>query len=387
MSVLSFLVNLVSLYLFHGIKKHDHDDKKQAIKSNDCHHSHSAKTGSGFDCDHTHGSNEKAEELGSGKQISEMTRDELNWLIKTESMNSSHKSLQIQSNKSTFLARKSEKKELSVTVNDPSEQAKDNNKLIMETPKPKKSGKKLRKKLLAESDISERMLRTVKSGLEKTSNGLLSVIHLSEQIIINSKKVLSSKKKSSYEVIKIEDDSKKTLVNKFEENELDGINSQVSINCVKQSNCKISVDCHKERVLVESHKKESCCAHEHVQNVEQSECEFLEDSDEEEEECGSHGMSCHSHDLNFTGMLIHLLGDVISSLCVVISSIVVVKYNWVYLDTICSIVICIAIIISTIPLNYMIFKKMTNAFVVTTKEKKYILETHDKVIQRLNNPR
>ena len=44
MSVISFLVNLVSLYLFHGIKKHDHShshkDAHKHSHKNPCSHSH-----------------------------------------------------------------------------------------------------------------------------------------------------------------------------------------------------------------------------------------------------------------------------------------------------------------------------------------------------------
>ena len=106
---------------------------------------------------------------------------------------------------------------------------------------------------------------------------------------------------------------------------------------------------------------------------------FFETNHEENSHIGHIGQ-CTSHDLNFTGMLIHLLGDVISSLCVIISSIIVVEYDWVYFDTICSIIICIAIILSTVPLNYMIFKKMVNAFSISIKEKRYVLKTIADVI-------
>ena len=47
MSILSFLVNLVSLYLFHGTKKHDHGNNesksKKKGKSHGCNHSHSSE--------------------------------------------------------------------------------------------------------------------------------------------------------------------------------------------------------------------------------------------------------------------------------------------------------------------------------------------------------
>ena len=255
--------------------------------------------------------------------------------------------MQYTSSKSTHIARKSNVIQSDV-VNE------NQNKNSMNSQTNFKKNKLFNQKQLSENQISEKMFRTVKNGLNKTSEGLLSVILIGNKIISSSKKALSNNKTTSNINLNMEDESKKTLVSK--KNDLSDIKSEYSI-------------------------KVDCCDHEssnHKTNDSESESgsheeSTLEDIDDDTEcDAGTIG-HCHSHDLNFTGMLIHLLGDVVGSLCVIISSIVVVKYNWVYFDTICSIIICIAIIISTIPLNYMIFKKMVNAFSITVKEQKYVL--------------
>ena len=78
-------------------------------------------------------------------------------------------------------------------------------------------------------------------------------------------------------------------------------------------------------------------------------------------------------------MMIHLIGDVVSSLGVLLSSILVVKYNWVYIDTIVSILICFLIFGSTLPLNIAIFKKLKRAFSVTPAEEQYVVFVVQKV--------
>jgi hypothetical protein len=251
-------------------------------------------------------------------------------------------------------------------------------------------------KELSRTDMSEKMFRTVKSGLDKTSQGLLSVILIGNKIIDTSKKALS-KDDSSKIKISIEDETKKNLVSpkkcKKEIESSDLIHEKTnSINCTKKSSMSnepestLEDNCHNHHHhhhhhdhSHHHHEHDHCSKHTDRIDLNQSESCLEDCGDEDECETGNIGY-CRSHDLNFTGMLIHLLGDVISSLCVVISSIVVVNFGWVYFDTVCSIVICIAIIISTIPLNYMIFKKMSNAFSVTTKEQKYILSKLNEVI-------
>lgn len=233
-----------------------------------------------------------------------------------------------------------------------------NNKLVT------KKEKKFSYRKLSQNDVGEQVFKSVKKGLDNTSKGLLSMILIGNKIIDSSKKVL--KKQNSPEIkISIEDESRENLVSDL--NTHQDIESQIEF---PESKCKekslVSV---KESLHETSEVSSKIC----TETFDISELEDLSD-EEEEGGCDSGGIGyCRSHDLNFTGMFIHLIGDVISSLCVIVSSIVVVNFGWLYFDTICSIIICIFIILSTVPLNYMIFKKMANAFSVTAKEQKYIL--------------
>lgn len=226
-----------------------------------------------------------------------------------------------------------------------------------------KKEKKFSYRKLSQTDVGEQVFKSVKKGLDHTSKGLLSMILIGNKIIDSSKKVL--KKQNSPEIkISIEDESRENLVSDL--NTHQDIESQIES---PESKCKekslVSV---KESLHEISEVSSKVCS----QTLDISELDDL--SDDEEGGCDSGGIGyCRSHDLNFTGMFIHLIGDVISSLCVIVSSIVVVNFGWLYFDTVCSIIICIFIILSTVPLNYMIFKKMANAFSVTAKEQKYIL--------------
>lgn len=73
MSILSFLVNLLSLYLFHGVKKKDKNQSevKQVKRSLDCGHSHQQKAHSHSNCKHLmrHGSTEKIVKFVGGENI------------------------------------------------------------------------------------------------------------------------------------------------------------------------------------------------------------------------------------------------------------------------------------------------------------------------------
>ena len=251
---------------------------------------------------------------------------------------------------------------------------------------------------LSKNEQSENMLNTVKSSLDITSKGLLSVFILGDKIIENSKKALSTKKDLSLQNMNFQDEDREAMLHDRDtdqsvdlENPLPGNccpnYSENKINCFKNSegsfnkqNFESIRSCSQNYPHGTKFKNsEDNRSHDHCKSHNHSNGSLLEDI-EEEKICTTGNIGhCHSHDMNFTGMLIHLLGDVISSLCVVISSIIVVNYNWVYFDTICSIVICVAIILSTLPLNYAIFKKMKNAFAVTKAEETYIRKKIEEV--------
>lgn len=359
MSILSFLVNLVSLYLFHGIKKHDHSHKahKHTHNHHDCESEH-LETLSCHDHSHEHIDHHTPKNTSlSMIHIDNQCKNHCNHNHNKEH----HKILDKPSMTSEI---KYSLKNTSISPIDASQN------IQSSTNKPSKKShckeKIFNQKKLNNNQTSEKIMKGVKSSLDITSKGLLSVFLIGDKIIESSKNALSSKKddrSSSYnfpeEKVRILDGNATEDMNRSANNPFK------DLRCSEVHN-KINKAVGEKIIMSSNLSKEEYVSHSSDNSS------FLEDYEDEDECDTGHIGHCHSHDMNFTGMLIHLIGDVVSSLCVIISSIVVVKYNWIYFDSICSIIICIFIILSTAPLNYIIFKKMRKAFSVTQAEEKYI---------------
>ena len=375
MSILSFLVNLVSLYLFHGVKQHDHSHK--TVKHNHDEHCHSEQlevvSCHGHSHNHNHKHNHNHYHIHSNKHNHE--NKQLNSISIPNETNHHENCFngnlpKSMSPKSSIVSKK--KKSIKFNMVSPIETHHHIPSLAHSSKNSKISScckeKMFNQSKLKKNETSEKILKTVKSSLEITSKGLLSVFLIGDKIIENSKNALSSKKTNTdvgynfpEERIRILDGNNTEDMNKS------GNCDFQNLRCSEVINGEIKTHKKQDTLYLTSNVSQN------DNNNKSDQSSFLEDYEENEEECNTgHIGHCHSHDMNFTGMLIHLLGDVISSLCVIISSIVVVKYKWVYFDSICSIIICIAIILSTVPLNYIIFKKMKAAFSVTKAEEKYI---------------
>ena len=108
MSVLSFLVNLVSLYLFHGIKKHDHGHKG---KHN---HSHDKP------CSHSHQHHSKSYQNIKSKKNSSLMNKSFSGIffyfkINKKESSPNQDAIQFTSSKSTHIARNNQFTETSIT--------------------------------------------------------------------------------------------------------------------------------------------------------------------------------------------------------------------------------------------------------------------------------
>lgn len=357
MSILSFLVNLVSLYLFHGVKEHGH-----------CHKGHKHDHKHKHDHDHIHcTSNHK--DLRSHHNHSDKHIEKNEQKVNSHSMselNNHHKKCCHHDHKHYIISAKPSL--ISEINNSKKKSTQDIPSSLHKFANISNYKEKIfSQKILNKNETSQKILNGVKSSLDITSKGLLSVLLIGGKILKTSKNILISKKN----VNDVLSDFPEEQVDILNDDGIEGIHVSVhnQFEDLKCSGNHNHSDDHGRNGIIacsDSSKKEEDLS----SDLDNS--SILQDYEDENDCDTGHIGHCHSHDMNFTGMLIHLIGDVISSLCVMVSSVVVVKYDWIYFDSICSVIICLFIILSTVPLNYIIFKKMKKAFSVTKEEEKYI---------------